>query len=172
MESKEFKKKILPIGQNLYRFAAGILKDSHEAEDVVQDIFMKLWNMRDRMEEINNINAFAYKMTRNICLDKLKGRRMQYYDTAARGIPEPEVDDPNPERMVEMRDSAERIKKLISDLPEQQKSIIHMRDVDGYSYEEISDVMDMEINAIRVTLSRARRSVRESLIKIQEPWKI
>jgi RNA polymerase sigma-70 factor (ECF subfamily) len=74
--------------------------------------------------------------------------------------------------MVEMRDSAERIKSLISNLPEQQKSIIHMRDVDGYSYEEISEVMDMEINAIRVTLSRARRSVRESLIKIQEPWKI
>ena len=172
MESKEFKKRILPLGQNLYRFASGILKDSHEAEDVVQDIFMKLWNMRDRMEEIQNINAFAYKMTRNICLDKMKGRRMQYYDFTGKGVPEPEVNDPSPESLVEMRDSAERIKNLISNLPEQQKSIIHMRDVDGYSYEEISEVMSMEINAIRVTLSRARRSVRESLIKIQEPWKI
>lgn len=172
MESKEFKKRILPIGQNLYRFASGILKDTHEAEDVVQDIFLKLWNMRDRMEEIKNINAFAYKMTRNICLDKLKGQRMRYYDPAVKGIPEPEVTDPNPESLAEMKDSAERIKNLISNLPEQQKSIIHMRDVDGYSYEEISEIMNMEINAIRVTLSRARRSVRESLIKIQEPWKI
>jgi RNA polymerase sigma factor (sigma-70 family) len=172
MESKEFKKRILPLGQNLYRFASGILKDSHEAEDVVQDIFMKLWNMRDRIEEINNLNAFAYKMTRNICLDKLKGRRMHYYDTTGKGVPEPEVNDPNPESMVEMKDSAERVKNLISNLPEQQKSIIYMRDVDGYSYEEISEIMSMEINAIRVTLSRARRSVRESLIKIQEPWKI
>jgi RNA polymerase sigma factor (sigma-70 family) len=172
MESKEFKKRILPLGQNLYRFASGILKDSYEAEDVVQDIFLKLWNMRDKMEEIKNINAFAYKMTRNICLDKLKGRRMQYYDSTGKGIPEPEVNDPDPESLAEMRDSAERIKNLISNLPEQQKSIIHMRDVDGYSYEEISEIMDMEINAIRVTLSRARRSVRESLIKIQEPWKI
>jgi RNA polymerase sigma factor (sigma-70 family) len=172
MESKEFKMRIIPLGQNLYRFASGILKDSHEAEDVVQDIFLKLWNMRDRMEEIKNINAFTYKMTRNICLDKLKGRRMQYYDTAGRGIPEPEVNDPNPESLVEMKDSSERIKNLISNLPEQQKSVIHMRDVDGYSYEEISEIMDMEINAIRVTLSRARRSVRESLTKVQEPWKI
>jgi RNA polymerase sigma factor (sigma-70 family) len=172
MESKEFKKRILPLGQNLYRFASGILKDSHEAEDVVQDIFLKLWNMRNRMEEIKNINAFAYKMTRNICLDKVKSRRMQYYDTAGKGIPEPEVNDPNPESMIEIRDSAERIKSLINNLPEQQKSIIHMRDVDGYSYEEISEIMSMEINAIRVTLSRARRSVRESLIKINEPWKI
>jgi RNA polymerase sigma factor (sigma-70 family) len=172
MESKEFKKRILPLGQSLYRFASSLLKDSHEAEDVVQDIFMKLWNMRDRMEEIKNINAFAYKMTRNICLDKLKGRRMKYYDSTGNGIPEPEVIDPDPQSLVEMRDSAERVKDLISNLPEQQKAVIHMRDIDGYSYEEISEIMSMEINAIRVALSRARRSVRESLIKIQEPWKI
>jgi RNA polymerase sigma factor (sigma-70 family) len=172
MESKEFKKRILPLGQNLYRFASSLLKDSHEAEDVVQDIFLKLWNMRNRMEEIKNINAFTYKMTRNICLDKLKGRRMQYYDVPGKGIPEPEVIDPDPQSMVEMRDSAEKVKDLISNLPEQQKAVIHMRDIDGYSYEEISEIMSMEINAIRVTLSRARRSVRESLIKIQEPWKI
>jgi RNA polymerase sigma-70 factor (ECF subfamily) len=56
MESKEFKKRILPLGQNLYRFASGLLKDSHEAEDVVQDIFLKLWNMGDTMEDIKNIN--------------------------------------------------------------------------------------------------------------------
>jgi RNA polymerase sigma factor (sigma-70 family) len=172
MESKEFKKRILPLGQNLYRFASGLLKDSHEAEDVVQDIFLKLWNMRDRMEEIKNINAFAYKMTRNICLDKMKARRMRYYDFTVKGIPEPEAIDPDPQSMVEMKDSADRVKSLISNLPEQQQAVIHMRDIDGYSYEEISEIMSMEINAIRVTLSRARRSVRESLIKIQEPWKI
>jgi RNA polymerase sigma-70 factor (ECF subfamily) len=172
MEAKEFKKKILPLGQNLFRFATGILKDTHEAEDVVQDVFLKLWKMRDQIESIHNINAFTYKMTRNICLDKLKGRRMHYFDSTAKGIPEPEVSDPGPESLAEMRDSAERISYFISTLPEQQKSIIHMRDIDGYSYEEISEIMDMEINAIRVTLSRARRSVRESLNKIQEPWRI
>lgn len=172
MESKEFKKRILPLGQNLYRFASGILKDSHEAEDVVQDIFLKLWNMRDKMKEIRNINAFAYKMTRNECLDKIKSRRIQYYDTAGSGIPEPEVYDPDPGSLAEIRDSAERVRKLINDLPEQQRAIIHMRDIDGYSYEEISEIMNMEINSIRVALSRARRSVRESLIKKQEPWKI
>ena len=172
MESKEFKKKIIPLGQNLYRFAAGILKDSHEAEDVVQDIFLKLWNMRERMEEIKNINAFAYRMTRNVCLDKLKSRRIKYYDETVPGIPEPKVNDPDPESLVEMRDSADRVRILISNLPEQQKAIIHLRDIDGYSYEEISEIMSMEINTIRVALSRARRSVRESLIKIQEPWTI
>ena len=167
MESKEFKKRILPLGQSLYRFAAGILKDSHEAEDVVQDIFLKFWKMREKMNEIENINAFAYRMTRNVCLDHLKKRRIQYFDNTGTGIPEPEPNDPNPEKMVEIRDSAERVRKLIGDLPEQQRAIIHMRDIDGYSYEEISEIMNMEINAIRVSLSRARRTVREALIKIQ-----
>jgi RNA polymerase sigma-70 factor (ECF subfamily) len=74
--------------------------------------------------------------------------------------------------MAEIRDSADRVRMLISNLPEQQKTIIHLRDIDGYSYEEISEIMDMEINAIRVTLSRARRSVRESLNKTHETWKI
>jgi RNA polymerase sigma-70 factor (ECF subfamily) len=172
MESKEFKKRILPLGQNLYRFAAGLLKDSHEAEDVVQDIFLKLWNMREKIGEINNLNAFAYRMTRNICLDKLKGRRIKYYDDTGHGIPEPEVSDPDPQSLVEMRDSADQVRNLICNLPEQQKAIIHLRDIDGYSYEEISEIMSMEINTIRVALSRARRTVRESLIKMQEPWKI
>ena len=163
---------ILPLGQPLYRFAAGLLKDNHEAEDVVQDIFLKLWNMRNMMEDIKNINAFAHTMTRNACLDKLKSRRIKYYDDAGPGIPEPAVDDPDPESMTELKDSADRVKVLICNLPEQQRSIIHLRDIDGYSYEEISEIMNMEINAIRVALSRARRSVRESLIKTRELWKI
>ena len=172
MESKEFKKRILPLGQPLYRFAAGLLKDSHEAEDVVQDIFLKLWSMRDKMEEIKNISAFAYTMTRNVCLDKLKSKRIKYYDNALPGIPEPSVNDPDPGSVVDMKDSADRVKVLISNLPEQQKAIIHLRDIDGYSYEEISEIMNMEINTIRVALSRARRFVRESLIKTHEPWNI
>jgi RNA polymerase sigma-70 factor (ECF subfamily) len=172
MESKEFKKMILPLGQPLYRFAAGLLKDNHEAEDVVQDIFLKLWNIRNTMKGIKNINAFAHTMTRNACLDKLKSRRIKYYDSAGPGYPEPAVDDPDPESMAELKDSADRVKVLISNLPEQQRSIIHLRDIDGCSYEEISEIMNMEINNIRVTLSRARRSVREALIKTRQPWKI
>jgi RNA polymerase sigma-70 factor (ECF subfamily) len=172
MESKEFKKRILPLGQPLYRFAAGLLKDNHEAEDVVQDIFLKLWNIRNTMEEIKNINAFAHTMTRNACLDKLKSRRIKYYAEASPGIPEPAVDDPDPASAIELKDSTDRVKVLISSLPEQQRAIIHLRDIEGYSYEEISEIMNMEINTIRVALSRARRSVRESLIKTHEPWKI
>jgi len=173
MESKEFRKKVIPLGQKLYRFASGFLKDVHEAEDIVQDIFIKLWNMRTRMDEIENLDAFAFRMTRNLCLDRLKARRIRFFnDPSDAGIHEPEVGDPDPEKQAELQDTIDKVHMIINTLPEQQKSVIHFRDIEGFTYEEISAIMGMEINAVRVTLSRARRSVRESLSKIHQPWKI
>lgn len=173
MEAKEFRNKVIPLGQKLYRFASGLLKDSHEAEDVVQDIFIKLWNMRNRMNDIENLDAFAFRMTRNLCLDKLKARRIRFFgDLSGTGVPEPEISAPNPEVQAELKDTVSKVHMIINTLPEQQKSVIHLRDIEEYSYEEISEMMGMEINAVRVTLSRARRTVRESLSKLHQPWKI
>lgn len=163
----------MPLGQKLYRYASGLLKDAHEAEDIVQDIFIKLWNMRSRMNEIKNLDAFTFRMTRNLCLDRLKARKIRFFNHSSdAGIPEPEFSGLNPESQLELQDTVNKIRMIINTLPEQQKSIIHLRDIEGYSYEEISDIMNMEINAVRVTLSRARRTVRESLSKIHQPWKI
>jgi RNA polymerase sigma-70 factor (family 1) len=173
MESKEFRKKVIPLGQKLYRYASGLLKDVHEAEDIVQDIFIKLWNMRSRMDEIKNLDAFTFRMTRNLCLDRLKARKVRFFNHSSdEGMPEPEFSGPDPEDQLELQDTVNKIRMIINTLPEQQKSIIHLRDIEGYSYEEISDIMNMQINAVRVTLSRARRTVRESLSKIHQPWKI
>jgi len=173
MEAKEFRKRVIPLGQKLYRFASGLLKDSHEAEDVVQDIFVKLWNMRNRMNDIENLDAFAFRMTRNLCLDKLKARRIRFFgDPSGASVPEPEISTPNPEDQAELKDTVSKVHMIINTLPEQQKSVIHLRDIEEYSYEEISEMMGMEINAVRVTLSRARRTVRESLSKLHQPWKI
>ncbi len=173
MESKEFRKTVVPLGQKLYRFASRLLNDSHEAEDIVQDIFVKLWNMRNKMDEIQNLNAFTFRMTRNLCLDKLRARRVRFFDDpSTAGFPEPEISGPNPEDQAELKDTVSKVHMIMNTLPELQKSVIHLRDVEEYSYEEISEMMNMEINAVRVTLSRARRTVRETLSKIHQPWKI
>lgn len=173
MEAKEFRQKVIPLSQKLYRFAAGLLNDSHEAEDVVQDIFIKLWNIRNRIPEIQNLDAFTFRMTRNLCLDKLKARRISFFgDPGEPGIPEPELKTLNPEEQAEIKDTVNKIHMIINTLPEQQKSILHLRDIEEYSYEEISEMMGMEVNAVRVTLSRARKTVRETLSKIHQPWKI
>ena len=173
MDSSEFKILVLPLGQKLHRFAAGMLKDIHEAEDIVQDIFVKLWNMRQQIGEIENLDAFAFRMTRNLCLDRLKARKPKFIDENIEpGIYNRESNTPDPENQLIMKDTIQEVKSLIDQLPEQQRNIIHLRDIEGYEYEEIARVMNMEVNAIRVNISRARKTVRESMSKIYQPWKI
>ena len=80
MDSKEFKIRILPLGNKLHRYAAGILKDIQDAEDIVQEIFLKLLNMQDKLDEVQNIDAFTFRMTRNLCLDRLRASRPKLID--------------------------------------------------------------------------------------------
>jgi len=173
MEATEFKIRILPLGQKLHRFARSIIKDVHEAEDIVQEIFLKLWKLRDKLEQIENIDAFAFRMTRNLCLDRIKARKPQLYDDPVEaGLGEEVAYTPDPEDQVILRDAMEQVHSAMDRLPEQQKTIIHLRDIEGYEYEEIADMLEMEVNTVRVTVSRARKIIRESISKVYQPWKI
>ena len=173
MEANEFKIRVLPIGQKLHRFASSIIKDVHEAEDIVQEIFLKLWKLKDKLEQIDNIDAFAFRMTRNLCLDRIKAKKPQLYDNPVEaGFGEEVAHVPDPEEQVIMRDAINQVRSAMDRLPEQQKTIIHLRDIEGYEYEEIADMLEMEVNNIRVTVSRARKTIRESISKVYHPWKI
>jgi RNA polymerase sigma factor (sigma-70 family) len=173
MEAKEFKIKVLPLGQKLHRFASSMIKDVHEAEDIVQEIYLKLWKMKDKLEQIENIDAFAFRMTRNQCLDRIKAKKLQLYDNPVEaGFGEEVAETPNPEDQAVISDTMSQVHNAMDRLPEQQKTIIHLRDIEGYEYEEIAEILEMEVNAIRVNVSRARKTIRESISKIYQPWKI
>jgi len=173
MESNEFKIRILPLGQKLHRFAMSFVKDMHESEDIVQEIFLKLWNLRMKLSEIENIDAFAFRMTRNLCLDRIKARKPKLIDSAMEpGLQEREAELPDPESQMIMSDTMKEIHRHIEQLPELQRTIIVLRDVEGYTYDEVAEVMNMEVNAIRVNVSRARKTVRESMSKIYQSWKM
>ena len=173
MEANEFKIRVLPLGQKLHRFASSIIKDVHEAEDIVQEIFLKLWKLKDKLEQIDNIDAFAFRMTRNLCLDRIKAKKPQLYDNPVEaGFGEEVEHAPDPEDQVIMQDAISQVHSAMDRLPEQQKTIIHLRDIEGYEYEEIADMLEIEVNTIRVTVSRARKTIRESISKVYQPWKI
>jgi RNA polymerase sigma-70 factor (family 1) len=173
MESNEFKIRVLPLGQKLHRFAMSLLKDMHESEDIVQEIFLRLWNMRFKLSEIENIDAFAFRMTRNLCLDRIKAKKPKLLDTDNEpGLQETEAKVPDPENQLIMSDAMQEVHRQIGQLPEQQRMVIMLRDVEGYTYEEVAEAMDMEVNTVRVNLSRARKTIRESMSKIYQPWKI
>jgi len=169
MDAKEFKEKVLPVSHRLYRLALRILRNEHDAEDVVQEIYMKLWDMRTQLANIMNIEAFAFRMTRNLCLDKLKRLKPEYYDDREAGAFRYDEADqaPNPEGSLETKDTIEKVNHMIERLPEQQRTILQLRDIEGLEYGEISDITGLEINTIRVAISRARKKLRDSILKAQ-----
>jgi len=162
MKSVEFIEKVLPVNGKLFRFAYRLLASREEAEDVVQETFMKLWNKRENLSEYKSIDAFAMVITKNLCLDSLKSKnRSEVNVESPFNVPEIVT----PYEKTELSDSVRNVNQIIDDLPEQQKMIIQLRDVEGYSYEEIADILKLNINAIRVNLSRARKKVRDTLTK-------
>lgn len=168
MNAEEFKHKVLPVNQKLLRFSFRFLGNVQEAEDAVQEVFMKLWGMREKLSEINNVEAFATTITKNLCLDKLKARRTVSLDSQVLNINHREDTVPNPHQISENQDSADIVQRIIDHLPEQQKSVIIMRDIEEYDFEEIHEITGFDMNYIRVNLSRARKQVREELIKVHE----
>ena len=162
MNPEEFKTKVLPLQEKLYGFSLRILGNSEDARDAVQDIYVKLWKMKDSLHTYINLDAFVMTVTRNHCLDKLKGKKTVSLE--GKHISSDHYTDPSPEEILEKKDVMEKIKLIISGLPENQRTIIHLRDIEGYDYNEISNIIDMSVNNIRVNLSRARKKIREELL--------
>ncbi len=162
MTIEKFKIEVLPIKNKLYRLAKRLLISTEEAEDTVQEVFLRLWSKKENLEQIRSIEGFAMVMTKNLCLDKLKSKRRNTEELSDKGL---NVVHKTPYNQIEMDDSINRINKIIMQLPDQQKVIIHLRDVEGYEFEEIAEVTGLTINTIRVNLSRARKKVKETVLK-------
>ncbi len=168
MNAEEFKQKVLPVNQKLLRLSFRFLGDTQEAEDAVQEVYMKLWGMRQKLVEINNVEAFATTVTKNHCLDRLKSRRTVSLEDNLPNLGNRESGYENPHQISENQDSVSYVRLIIDNLPEQQKSIIIMRDIEQYSFEEIQEITGLDLNYIRVNLSRARKQVRDELTKVHE----
>jgi len=160
MDLQDFQKKIYPLRNKLFRFAKRFVERTEEAEDVVQEVFIKLWNRREKLDEYMSVEALAMITTKNICLDKIKVRR----------FPVDSLDDQRSfietipgETKADDSDLIYSIRQAIRSLPERQQTIIHLRDIEEYEYREIAEMMNMNENAIRVNLSRARKRIREIL---------
>lgn len=159
MNKEEFKKEVYPLSENMYRLSLRLLNDTELAKDCVQESFVKLWENRSRLKKVNNIQAFAFSIIRNMSVDKLrKAKRINEFakNTVI------QVTESN----YEFIESKDLIKKVIQSLPHQQRLIIELRDIEEFSYEEIAETLDITVNNIRVNLSITRKKVKEEIIKI------
>jgi len=162
MNQTDFLKVVLPFKDKVYRLAKRLLVSSEEAEDATQELFLKLWNKKEKIKEYKNVEAFAMTMTKNYCFDRLKSKQASNLSLVHSNYT---AKDGSLEKKVEQKDSVSIVHQLINNLPEQQKMIIQLRDIEEYDFDEICKVLDMKPTAVRVALSRARKSIREALIK-------
>ena len=162
MNQAEFIQTISPFKDKVFRLARRLLVSTEEAEDATQEVLVKLWNNKEKLQGYGSVEAMAMTMTKNYCLDRLKSKQASemrivhsnYTDRQA-GL----------QQQTEDRDSWEWAEKIMRNLPEQQKLIMQMRDIEQYEFDEIAKIMDMNETAVRVALSRARKTRREELTK-------
>ena len=165
MDASDFKQKFLPYHRKLYRSAFLVLGNAQDAEDMVQEAYLKLWQKRNELPpDITNLEAYCVTLVKHLCYDK---RRISQLDEDGRPPEELSITGKsNVAHEVELKDEANQVMKLIGQLPEQQKQIMQMRDVEDRTYEEIEKVTGLTPINIRVLLSRARKKIREQFLEI------
>lgn len=162
MNQNEFVQLISPFKDKVFRLAKRLLISTEEAEDATQEVWVKLWNKNKSLDGFNSIEAFAMTMTKNYCLDQLKSKRAGNIKLVHNNFTDGQ---PSLDKKVEDIDSLNWVEKIINQLPEQQRLLIQMRDIEQYEFAAIAEIVNMNETAIRVALSRARKTIRESMTK-------
>jgi len=162
MTQTEFLHIVMPFKDKVFRLAKRLLVSREEAEDATQEVLLKLWKNKKKMQEYKNVEAFSMTMTKNFCLDKLKSKQAQNLKLVHSNYQD---NNTSLQKQLEFSDSVNWVAKIIEDLPEQQKLVIQLRDIEQYDYDEIGKMLDMNNTAVRVALSRARKTIREKLTK-------
>jgi RNA polymerase sigma-70 factor (ECF subfamily) len=149
----------------MYGFAFRILRSREEAEDAVQEVFIRLWKMGDKLDSYNSIDALATTMTKNYCIDLI--RKQKRHPEEEYTNQESFHTSPSPHEELVSTESHEIIYNIIEELPEAYKIVIRLRETEGLSYEEIEAKTGQNINSLRVTFSRARKLIRDEYNKYQ-----
>ena len=162
MNESDFLKVVLPFKGKVFRLAKRLLVSQDEAEDATQELLLKLWKNKDKLSSYRNTEAFAMTMTKNYCYDRLKSKQAKNLTLIHSNYKEKET---SLDKKLEYIDSVDRVHLLIDNLPDQQKLIIQLRDIEQYDFKEICEMVNMKPTAVRVSLSRARKTIREQLTK-------
>lgn len=162
MKESEFISFITPLQERLFRVSKRLLVSSQEAQDAVGEITLKLWEKRNGLSSVKNLEAYAMTMTKNFCLDRLKSKQGNHLRLVH--VNYEKVTD-HLSQALEYKDSFSIVEKAMQGLPELQRLLIQLRDIESLSYAEIEAVVAMKPTAIRVALSRARKTLKEHLVK-------
>jgi len=160
MQQQQFKKEILVHKDQMYRLALRMLQNKDDAQDIVQDCLIKLWNKRFVLKNINSYKSFALTTVRNASIDMIRKRK---YNTNHSEL-NLKTEDPNPEKQLDLSDQVKRMKLIIEQLPQQQRELIQLREIEGLEYSEICEISGLSLSNARVIISRARKEIRKKML--------
>ena len=169
MKKISFRNDILPLKNELYRLALRITLNPAEAEDIVQETMIKVWNRRDQWDEIESIEAFCLTICRNLALDKMHKmeNQNQSLDEGVHDAPDRSFSS-NPEEQAMQQDRLALIRRLVDALPEKQRTVMQLRDFEGKSYKEIAGIMAISEEQVKINIFRARQAIRQKYIETEK----
>ena len=165
MNENDFLIVVTPFKDKIFRIAKRLLVSVEEAEDATQEVLLKLWNHRQKITTYTSPEAFAMTMTKNWCFDRLKSKQAQNLKIVHNNY---EDHSQALQKSIEVNDSLRWVEKYMEALPKKQKLIVQLRDIEQLEFNEIAKILDMTETTIRVSLSRARKTIREKLTKTHD----
>lgn len=165
MKKLSFRDDVLPLKDKIFRHALRITLSRAEAEDIVQDVLIKVWNRRDDLAEVDSIEAYSLTVCRNLSLDRLQ--RKENDNVNLDDAPPTEADDAPPDLQMIRNERIDNIKRLIERLPIPQRAAMQLRDMEGKTYKEISAITGQTEEQVKVNIFRARQYIRKQIEKIE-----
>jgi RNA polymerase sigma-70 factor (ECF subfamily) len=156
----------------LYRLALRLLQNVQEAEDVVQETMIRIWGKREEWGQWQSIEAYCMISIRNSCLDRLRKQRLQLRPVREDKDWDITSPDKDPQEKMMAKEAMIQIRKCMDELPQHQQLVIQLREIEGFSYNEIAEVLDMSMDQVKVNLFRARNAIKKSIIKEGSPWNV
>lgn len=167
MKKVSFRNDILPMKNNLYRLALRITCNNAEAEDVVQDTLIKVWNRRERWEEIESMEAFCMTICRNLALDKIKKMGNQHDSLDDNQQDRPSALN-NPYEEMNQKDRIQLVRRIVDKLPEKQRTCIQLRDFEGKSYKEVAEIMLISEDQVKINIFRGRQTIKQRFKELDD----
>ncbi len=154
----------MPASEKMYRYAFSILKNSETAADVVQECLMKIWDKRSKLSEIQNLDSWAMRITRNQCYDWVKTNRFSLLGDKELN----RIDSRNTDDRVLVNDHIKWINKILSSLSEKHQEIFHLREIEDLPYQDISEILGLSLSEVKISLHRTRTKIKLEMTKIEE----
>lgn len=161
MKKISFQNDVLPLKNKLFRLALRITLNREEAEDVVQDTMIKVWNARERWQELDSIEAYSLTIARNLSLDRIKKMDNQNDSLEEQTTERLDETSSTPSERMIQKDKLSIVRNIINELPEKQRSCLQLRDIEGKSYKEIADILSITEDQVKVNIFRARQTVKQ-----------